>query len=63
MRIQRGWILCRELVGYWALELECSGFNDDGEFKLDHGFRVIGIQPNAYEVGFHLIILGKKLVK
>lgn len=117
----RGWILCRELVGYRALELECSGFDDDGVFKLEHklgelfkiaeeyaksrgyltfrsgissvgfnihgkdidniptaiaeieceridykwylgqGFRVIGIQPNAYEKGFHLIMLGKDL--
>ncbi len=117
----KGWILCRELIGYRALELECSGFDDNGEFKLEHklgelireaeryarskgyltfrsgissigfnihekkidsiadaianleceridykwyleqGFRVIGIQPNAYEKGFHLIILGKDL--
>lgn len=116
-----GWILCRELVGYRALELECSGYNDHGVFKLEHklgdlfriaeqyarekgyltfrsgissegfnihgreigniaeaiaslecgrvdyqwyleqGFRVIGIQPNAYEKGFHLILLGKDL--
>lgn len=117
----KGWILCRELVGYRALEMECSGFDDDGKFKLEHklgslfqtaegyakskgyltfrsgissigfnihgksipsipdaiaaltceridykwyltqGFRVIGIQPNAYEKGFHLIMLGKDL--
>ena len=117
----KGWILCRELIGYRALELECSGFDDNGEFKLEHklgelireaeryarskgyltfrsgissigfnihekkidsiadaianlecdridykwyleqGFRVIGIQLNAYEKGFHLIILGKDL--
>lgn len=117
----KGWILCRELVGYRALDLECSGFDDNGVFKLehklgdlfdtaesyakskgyltfrsgissigfnihgkeieniadaiaslecdridykwylDHGFRVIGIQPNAYEKGFHLIMLGKDL--
>ncbi len=117
----KGWILCRELIGYRALELECSGFDDNGEFKLEHklgelicaaesyarskgyltfrsgmssigfnihkkkinsiadaianlecdridykwyleqGFQVIGIQPNAYEKGFHLIILGKDL--
>ena len=116
-----GWILCRELLGYRALELECSGYNDNGVFKLEHkleplmdaaeayakekgyltfrsgisstefnihgqdipniaeaiaslqcdrtdylwylnkGFRVIGIQPNAYEKGFHLILLGKDL--
>lgn len=117
----KGWILCRELVGYRALEVECSGFDDHGVFKLehkldelflvaeayarekgyltfrsgissqgfnihertlddisgaiaglqssrvdylwylDHGFRVIGIQPNAYRPGFHLILLGKDL--
>lgn len=116
-----GWILCRELLCYRALELECSGYNDNGIFKfehklgdlmetaesyarqqgyltfrsgissigfnihgqeitnipnaianlycdridylwyLEHGFRVIGIQPNAYEKGFHLILLGKDL--
>lgn len=117
----KGWILCRELVGYRALELECCGFDDNGTFQLEHklgplmavaekyarqkgyltfrsgissigfnihgqkivsipdaiaslqcgridylwyldnGFRVIGIQPNAYEKGFHLIMLGKDL--
>lgn len=117
----QGWILCRELVCYRALELECSGFNDNGVFKLEHklgalldtaaqyarekgyltfrsgissvgfnihgrkieniadaiqnldcdridyrwmldyGFRVIGIQPNAYGEGFHLILLAKEL--
>lgn len=117
----KGWILCRELIGYKALDLECSGFDDNGTFKLEHklmelfeaaqayarnkgymtfrsgissvgfnihgkeienipkaieelicdridytwylenGFRVIGIQPNAYEKGFHLIMLGKEL--
>ena len=117
----KGWILCRELINYRALELECSGFDDNGEFKLEHklgelfevaekyarengyltfrsgissvdfnihgkeihsiaeaiasiecdrvdykwylehGFQVIGIQPNAYEKGFHLIMLGKDL--
>lgn len=116
-----GWILCRELLCYNALELECSGYNDNGVFKLEHklgplmeraelyakqkgyltfrsgissigfnihgqqissipdaianlqcdridylwylnhGFRVIGIQPNAYEKGFHLILLGKDI--
>lgn len=116
-----GWILCRELLCYRALELECSGFNDNGVFKLehklgdlmaaaeeyakgqgylafrsgissmgfnidgqeiasipeaianlqcgridylwylDHGFKVIGIQPNAYAKGSHLILLSKDL--
>ena len=116
-----GWILCRELLCYNALELECSGYNDGGVFKLEHkleplmdaaekyakekgyltfrsgissmdfnidgmdipdisdaiknlrcdrtdylwylskGFRVVGIQPNAYEKGSHLIMLAKDL--
>ena len=117
----KGWILCRELVGYRALELECCGFDDNGVFMLEHklgalmetaeryarekgyltfrsgissigfpihgkevdnipealaslscdridyqwylkhGFRPMGIQPNAYEKGFHLILLVKEL--
>lgn len=117
----KGWILCRELVCFRAIELECSGFDDNGIFKLEHkltelidvaakyakekgyltfrngissvgfnihgknlddiptaiktlscdridykwmmdyGFRVVGIQPNAYEKGFHLIMLAKEL--
>ncbi|WP_312427863.1 hypothetical protein [Lacrimispora sp.] len=117
----QGWILCRELIGYSTLDLECSGFNDNGSFKLEHklgelfdvaekyarekgymtfrsgissvgfnihgqeiknipkaieelasdridykwylknGFRVIGIQSNAYNKGFHLIMLGKEI--
>lgn len=117
----KGWILCRELIGYRAIELECSGFDDNGIFKLEHklkklidvaaayakkkgyltfrngissvgfnihgkaledipkaiqtlhgdrtdyhwmleyGFKVIGIHPNAYEKGFHLIMLAKEL--
>lgn len=117
----KGWILCRELIGYRALDLECSGFDDNGSFKLEHklgqlfdvaekyarekgyltfksgissvgfnihgqeiknipqaivslvcdridyrwylenGFRVIGIHPNAYERGFHLIMLCKEI--
>lgn len=32
----KGWLLCRELVGYRALEIECSGFDDNGVFKLEH---------------------------
>lgn len=35
--------------------------NIDYKWYLEQGFRVIGIQPNAYEKGFHLIILGKDL--
>lgn len=117
----KGWILCREFIGYRTIELECSGFDDNGNFKLEHkleeliniasqyakekgyltfrngissigfnihgqeidniseaiqnltceridykwmldyGFRVIGIQPNAYEKGFHMILLAKDL--
>ena len=117
----KGWILCRELLGYRTIDLECSGYDDNGEFKfehkleplireaeeyakgkgyltfrsgissigfnihgqevtniseaianiscdridfkwyLDYGFRVIGIQPNAYGKGFHLIILAKDI--
>ncbi|HHV09638.1 MAG TPA: hypothetical protein GXX75_05075 [Clostridiales bacterium] len=117
----KGWILCRELIGYRTIELECSGFDDNGIFKLEHklgelidtasqyakkkgyltfrngissigfnihgqklenipeaiqnltcdrddykwmldyGFKVIGIQPNVYEKGFHLILLAKEL--
>lgn len=117
----KGWILCRELVDYNTLEIECSGFDDNGIFKLEHklgtlldtaveyakskkyltlrngissfgfnihgekleniplamqhlncdridyhwmlayGFRVIGIQPNVYGKGVHLIMLAKEL--
>lgn len=117
----KGWILCRELPGYRTIDLECSGYDDNGEFKaehkleplireaeeyakgkgyltfrsgissigfniheqeitsisdaianiscnridfkwyLDYGFRVIGIQPNAYGKGFHLIMLAKDI--
>ena len=28
---------------------------------LNHGFQVIGIQPNAYARGSHLILLGKDI--
>lgn len=63
----KGWILCRELVGYRAIEniadaiasLKCDRI--DYKWYLERGFRVIGIQPNAYEKGFHLIMLGKDL--
>ncbi|MNC46447.1 hypothetical protein D3C75_954690 [compost metagenome] len=117
----KGWILCRELIGFRTIELECSGFDDNGVFKLEHklrelidiashyakekgyltfrnaissigfnihrqdiddipkaiqnltcdridykwmldyGFKVIGIQPNVYEKGYHLILLAKEL--
>nr|WP_319488654.1 hypothetical protein [uncultured Caproiciproducens sp.] len=32
----KGWILCRELIGYRTIELECSSFDDNGAFKLGH---------------------------
>lgn len=28
---------------------------------LGYGFRVIGIQPNVYEKGYHLILMAKEL--
>ena len=31
-----GWALFRELKGYLTLELECSGYDDHGVFKLEH---------------------------
>ena len=31
-----GWALFREMKAYLSLELECSGFNDKGVFKLEH---------------------------
>ena len=31
-----GWTLFRELKGYLTLELECSGYDDHGVFKLEH---------------------------
>ena len=41
--------------------IECDRI--DYKWYLEHGFEVIGIQPNAYEKGYHLIILGKSLVE
>lgn len=32
----KGWILCRELLGYRALEPECSGFDNGGVFEREH---------------------------
>lgn len=118
----KGFLLCRELLGYQTLELECCGFDDNGEFKLEHkleplmqeaenyakkkgymnfrsgissvgfsihgkeiddipkaikeltcertdyiwyrnhGFQVIGILPNTYGTGTHLILLNKSLI-
>jgi hypothetical protein len=52
----------------WRAENDISGAiaglqssRVDYLWYLDHGFRVIGIQPNAYRPGFHLIPLGKDL--
>lgn len=116
-----GWTLFRDLKCYMSLELECSGFNDNGVFKLEHklndlfdeaesyakskgyttlrtgmssvdfningkkiediseamnslsseridyhwlleyGFKVMGIQPNAYGNNMHLIMFVKEL--
>ena len=39
--------------------LQCDRI--DYLWYLEHGFKVIGIQPNAYENGFHLILLAKDL--
>lgn len=36
-----GWALFRELKNYLSLELECSGFNDNGVFKLEHKLKDI----------------------
>ena len=40
-------------------DLECDRI--DYKWMLDYGFRVIGIQPNAYEEGFHLIMMAKEI--
>lgn len=32
----RAWLLCRELIGYKTLDLECCGFDDNGIFKSEH---------------------------
>ena len=118
----KGWVLCRELKLYKSIELECCGYDDNGEFVLEHklgmlfdtiseyakskgyltfrtamgsqqfsvhnrelgnigdeiknltasarvdydwllkyGFKVVGIQPNAYGDKFHCILLSKDL--
>ena len=36
-----GWTLFRELKGYLTLELECSGYDDHGVFKLEHKLKAI----------------------
>ena len=118
----KGWVLCRELVLYKTIELECCGFDEGGVFLgehkleslfdticeyarqkgflsfkttmgsqqfnihkrelgniddeinnleadnridydwlLEYGFKVIGIQPNAYGDKFHCVMLSKDL--
>ena len=32
----KGWVLCRELVAYRSIELECCGYDDNGSFALEH---------------------------
>jgi hypothetical protein len=32
----KGWVLCRELKCYKAIELECCGYEDNGTFALEH---------------------------
>lgn len=43
-----GWTLFRELKCYLSLELECSGFNDNGEFKLEHKLGDLFDKAGAY---------------
>lgn len=40
-------------------DLKCDRV--DYKWMLDYGFRVIGIQPNAYEKGFHMIMMAKEI--
>jgi hypothetical protein len=119
----KGWVLCCELKLFNSIELECCGYDDDGNFALEHklgalfdiicdyakskgyltfrtamgsqgfnihnrklgnigdeinnltsdnridydwlleyGFKVVGIQPNAYGDKFHCILLAKNLI-
>ena len=43
-----GWALFRELKCYLSLELECSGFNDQGVFKLEHKLKDLFDQAGEY---------------
>lgn len=43
-----GWTLFRELKCYLSLELECSGFNDNGIFKLEHKLKDLFDQACEY---------------
>lgn len=43
-----GWTLFRELKCYMTLELECSGFNDNGVFKLEHKLKALFDKAGEY---------------
>ena len=43
-----GWTLFRELKGYLSLELECSGYNDEGVFKLEHKLGALFEEAERY---------------
>lgn len=43
-----GWTLFRELKGYKTLELECSGYNDHGVFKLEHKLKDLFDKASEY---------------
>lgn len=43
-----GWTLFRELKCYLSLELECSGFNDNGVFKLEHKLKDLFDKASEY---------------
>ncbi len=43
-----GWALFRELKCYLSLELECSGYNDNGIFKLEHKLQELFDKASEY---------------
>lgn len=43
-----GWTLFRELKCYLSLELECSGYNDNGVFKLEHKLKDLFDKASEY---------------
>ncbi|MDY5252783.1 MAG: hypothetical protein SPH32_08620 [Erysipelotrichaceae bacterium] len=45
-----GWALFRELKCYLSLELECSGFNDNGLFKLEHKLKDLFDKATEYAI-------------
>lgn len=55
-----GWVLCRELKCYNAIELECCGYNDDGVFYLEHKLEPLfnRIIEYAKEIGVTLFRTG-----